>query len=379
MMGKKKPFLPSVSGLFKKTKESQNIDESEMPEAQLTSKDLVHACAMLQYCKKFHFDNKQPDDLCRKLFSIAEEHVAPDVEVVMAFMAEYPQGEPCACAFAIHKLIIASQKKTIEIPTKQIGMIFLSGKGPAKTLSILCGGQIYSLVVEHAQADTLLDFLQRSKDACMADIKSKISDEAKIKKYPLPSRIDGHPIQYAYIENIDPQTGIDITQDILDGEERVVEIHSSSENIELLWNGKVFGIIHDPKKAEMVSDWQRKGLPCHAVLLSNGDQVNLRFYRDKRIGNEFREQTIVALSSYKSAAKQEVIEFLENGDELQLEENYDKDDAVDVIPRHDLDKIGSLPKNIAAKYLQEGAFGAFYERGDEDDDGIIKPYIRIFW
>ena len=379
MMGKKKPFLPSVSGLFKKTKESQNIDESEMPEAKLTSKDLVHACAMLQYCKKFHFDNKQPDDLCRKLFSIAEEHVAPDVEVVMAFMAEYPQGEPCACAFAIHKLIIASQKKTIEIPTKQIGMIFLSGKGPAKTLSILCGGQIYSLVVEHAQADTLLDFLQRSKDACMADIKSKISDEAKIKKYPLPSRIDGHPIQYAYIENIDPQTGIDITQDILDGEERVVEIHSSSENIELLWNGKVFGIIHDPKKAEMVSDWQRKGLPCHAVLLSNGDQVNLRFYRDKRIGNEFREQTIVALSSYKSAAKQEVIEFLENGDELQLEENYDKDDAVDVIPRHDLDKIGSLPKNIAAKYLQEGAFGAFYEYGEEDDEGIITPYIRIYW
>lgn len=170
MMGKKKPFLPSVSGIFKKSKESQNIDESEIQEAPLTSKDLVHAGAMLQYCKKFHFDNKQPDDLCRKLFSIAEDHVAPDVEVVMAFMAEYPQGEPCACAFAIHKLIIASQKETIEIPTKQIGMIFPSGKGPVKTLSILCGGQIYSLVVEHAQVDTLLDFLRRSKSACMEDI-----------------------------------------------------------------------------------------------------------------------------------------------------------------------------------------------------------------
>lgn len=229
MMGKKKPFLPSVSGIFKKSKESQNIDGSEIQEAPLTSKDLVHAGAMLQYCKKFHFDNKQPDDLCRKLFSIAEDHVAPDVEVVMAFMAEYPQGEPCACAFAIHKLIIASQKETIEIPTKQIGMIFPSGKGPVKTLSILCGGQIYSLVVEHAQVDTLLDFLRRSKDACMADIKAELAQASFCISIDLPKTsehsIDSYKLSEKEILNLENYYVVDVeTTGLNQQTDKIVEI-----------------------------------------------------------------------------------------------------------------------------------------------------------
>ena len=355
------------------------ITQNEL--GDLNSKQLVYADAMVRYCKHFGFDNGLTDAACKELFAEAERHVAPDTEVVMAFVARYPveSNVPCACAFAVHKLIIAARDNILELPTDQIKEISPAGDGSSEKLLIRCGEISYELGVDAAHAGSILDFLRRSKDACMADIKAEISEETKIKKYPLPSKIDGHPIQYAYIKDFEPQNGIDVTKDILDGEERIVEIHSSNENIELFWNGKIFGIIHDPQKAEMVSDWQRKGLPCHAILLSNGKQVNLRFYRDKRIGNEFREQTIVALSDYKSAAKQEVIEFLENGDELHLVENCDKDDAVDVIPRYDLDKIGSLPKEIAVKYLQEGAFGAFYERGDENDDGVIKPYIRIFW
>ena len=223
MMGKKKPFLPSVSGIFKKSKESQNIDESEIQEAPLTSKDLVHAGAMLQYCKKFHFENKQPDDLCRKLFSIAEDHVAPDVEVVMAFMSEYPQGEPCACAFAIHKLIIASQAETIEIPTKRIGMIFMSGKGPEKMISILCGGQIYSLGVEHAQADTLLDFLRRSKDACMKDI---IAEDKKDPLYiSTINSIDTHKLSEDDILHLEEYYVIDVeTTGLNKSADKIVEL-----------------------------------------------------------------------------------------------------------------------------------------------------------
>ena len=199
----------------------------------------------------------------------------------------------------------------------------------------------------------------------------------QIKKYKFPKRVDGHLIQYAYGMNFTPLEGVDVTRDILNGEERLVEVVSNGSIIDLYFNERKFGYIQDQSKAQMVFDWKYKGFPCHAILLSSDNKVNLRFYRDKRIGNETREQTIVALISYKSVRKQEIIEFLENGDELIFEENYDKEDAVDIIA--ECDKIGSLPKKIAVRYLQDGAFGAFYEHGEENDEGIITPYIRIFW
>lgn len=141
----------------------------------LDSKKLVHADAMVRYCKHFGFDNGLPDTACKDLFSNAERCVAPDTEVVMAFIAQYPAdtGAPCACAFAVHKLIVAAQNNVLELPTDRIEEISLSGD--AGEIIIRCGGISYELGVDARQASGILDFLRRSKDACMTDIQAEVN------------------------------------------------------------------------------------------------------------------------------------------------------------------------------------------------------------
>lgn len=141
--------------------------------SDLNSKRLIHADAMIRYCRHFGFDNGLSDAELKELFSEAERRVAPDTEVVMAFVAQYPMGSgvTCACAFAVHKLIVAAQDNVLELPTDRIEEISLSGD--AGEIIIRCGGISCELGVDARQADSILDFLRRSKDACMADIKAE--------------------------------------------------------------------------------------------------------------------------------------------------------------------------------------------------------------
>ena len=341
----------------------------------LDSKKLVHADAMVRYCKHFGFECGLSDAACKDLFSNAERCVAPDTEVVMAFIAQYPAdtGAPCACAFAVHKLIVAAQDNVLELPTDRIEEISLSGD--AGEIIIRCGGISYELGVDARQASGILDFLRRSKDACMTDIQA----ENAIKKYCLPEKVDGHPLQYEYEREFVPENGVDVVADILNGEERLVDARPAGKAIELSLDGKVFGTIYDDKKAEMLSDWNKKGLPCRVVLLDTGASVNIRFYRDRRVGNEFREQAVVRLTKYKDDYAQQVIELLDPGDELKLEEGSDDDDKEIVEVLSNDEYIGQLPAKATAKYIEEGAYGVFFEKGQEDNDGIIVPYVRIYW
>ncbi len=143
----------------------------------LTSRDLVHADAMVQYCKHFHFDGGLSDNLSLELFRLAEGRVPPDTEVVMAFVgvkdftSPTDHGAPCAFAFAVHKLIAAARDTVMEFQTEEISDISLTGNGSMRRLTIRCAGYTYDFGVDGAQANTILDFLSRSKDACMADIK----------------------------------------------------------------------------------------------------------------------------------------------------------------------------------------------------------------
>lgn len=197
----------------------------------------------------------------------------------------------------------------------------------------------------------------------------------------LPTKKDGHPIQYAYVLDIDPADGVDLFDDIIQDTEKFVIPSPAGNEIILIYEDKLIGKISNPEKAKMLSDWIKKGFPYDAILRADGKTINLRFYRDKRTGNEYREQTVIAWTSYKSQAKQDALSFLEPGDALDLEENYGREDAVDVL-YDGLEKIGSLPKKIAHRVLEEGAYGAFYEKSesqDTDDGEIIKPYIRIYW
>lgn len=150
------------------------ITQNEL--GDLNSKQLVYADAMVRYCKHFGFDNGLTGAACKELFAEAERHVAPDTEVVMAFVARYPveSNVPCACAFAVHKLIIAARDNILELPTDQIKEISLAGDGSSEKLLIRCGEISYELGVDAAHAGSILDFLRRSKDACMVDIRAEV-------------------------------------------------------------------------------------------------------------------------------------------------------------------------------------------------------------
>ena len=191
-----------------------------------------------------------------------------------------------------------------------------------------------------------------------------------------PHKKNGQPIRYVYTRYIVPIAGVNVEKTVLGDSEKEVDIRSNGTNIELLYNGMVFGTITDEEKAKMVSDWYKKGLPCNAILLAPGDRVNLRFYKDKRIGNEYRTQDVIQLLNYKSEEKQDTITFLENGDELDLEED---DDQETVYVSYAGAQIGKLPKKYAIKYLEEGAYAAFFEKSDMNENDISVPFVRIYW
>lgn len=196
----------------------------------------------------------------------------------------------------------------------------------------------------------------------------------------IPDRKDGAPLQYTYTVKIS----------LLN--ETALRAHHENKN----WyftpqdiDGKVHLFLGDDdiailkQREDMLRDWIRRGDPyiiCFKNLSEkSGATAFIAFYRDKRKGNEWREQTVVALVSYKSSEKQDIIMSLQEGDEVTLVED---DTSVEV--RVDGDPIGKLPKKYAKRYIEEDAYGAFFEKieYDEGDSNLNfkqQPYIRIFW
>ena len=137
------------------------------------------------------------------------------------------------------------------------------------------------------------------------------------------------------------------------------------------------GVLVD--RVDMLRDWLKRGDPFllyfENLSKENGCLGRIAFYRDKRKGNEWREQTVVSLVSYKSGEKQEVLESLQEGDEVQIEE--EDDDNVSITS--DDQMIGKLPKKYARRCVEEGAHSAFIEKLEYDEVGKMQPFIRIYW
>lgn len=201
----------------------------------------------------------------------------------------------------------------------------------------------------------------------------------KLEKYP--AYADGAKIRYTYVLPLTAYEGINVTDEILCGEERIVSPMPSGDKIILKANGREFGYVGDAKKAEMLSDWKQNGDPVKAVLLADGDHINLLFYKDLRKHAGNREQTVTPLTDYNGSAKQRTIRRLSAGDELELEEDYDHEGNVTV--SYMGSAIGALPAEHFKKYMEHGAYAAFVESlEDEHDDNcglICKPAIRIYW
>ncbi len=232
--------------------------------------------------------------------------------------------------------------------------------------------------VSPAVSATKTDAIYSSASSCQSPPAAP-----SVEKISPHSQKDNQPLKYAYDFDVVPAPGIDVIKDILGTAEKYVKPVPAGNEIVLRYDGRVFGKILDHKKAEMLADWIRGGFPFEAILRTNG-KVNLRFYKDKRKGNEFREQTVTALTAFKSESRQTIIGFLEPGEELEPSENFERQDTVDILYMG-IDKIGSLPKKLAQRYINEGAYGVFYEKGEDTEDvdkygdPVIRPYVRIYW
>lgn len=181
---------------------------------------------------------------------------------------------------------------------------------------------------------------------------------------------NGHPLKYSYIFQGVPVDGISIKNDILQNSEKEIDVAQYNDKIELSYNGTIFGYIDNAQKAAMLSDWKKRQLPYEAILLKDCT-INLRFYRDMRIGNDFREQTVTSLINYKRQNVQETLLFMDNdGKELTIDEDE---------KGYYIDDLGRFNKQISERFMNEEPYGVFFEEAVEDDNGYLKPYVRIYW
>ena len=189
-----------------------------------------------------------------------------------------------------------------------------------------------------------------SRSLCLNHPKPKPEDI-----FHIPYKKDGAPLAYKYNVSFSlSDVGI---SDIFKNQPQLIakqidqDIHLFSGDIDL-------GVLIE--RADMVSDWLRRGDPYLAVVnqvINESCHITLAFYRDKQKQYEGREQTVTALTGYKAEQKQDTITCLTAGD-----------------------VIGSLPKKYAVRFIKEGAALIIFDHYDEDEDTFIaKPFVKIYW
>lgn len=198
----------------------------------------------------------------------------------------------------------------------------------------------------------------------------------------IPPKIDGEPRSYTYILDFNAYNTDDVRAILIDGD-ITVDVHPKDSRIEVVTSDMPIGYVDNPGLAKMLSDFIRRGEPYFAVLRYPGNKIVLAFYRDRRKGQEQREQTVSALTRYKSSETQDSISCLSKGDELKLESDYDNNGNEFVTVESDVGIIGRLPKKIAERVSYNQPYGVFFEKYEEietdDFETIYKPYIRIYW
>lgn len=202
--------------------------------------------------------------------------------------------------------------------------------------------------------------------------------------FKIPERIGDCLRVYFYADlRVDLTTeAMQIAEKMQSDNKWTFDVANKSEEIELSYNGELFGKLCD--KSDMVADWLKRGDPLIIGLKTISDDANLpcqafaAFYRDekKRLAN--RENEVVKLVKYTNKDIQENICYMHEGEKVDLEEDYDGDDSV-IVSSVGME-IGHLPKKQARKFVADGCAGAFVEEIEYDDekDRYI-PHIRIYW
>ena len=192
-------------------------------------------------------------------------------------------------------------------------------------------------------------------------------------------RVDGQPLVYNYVLPFEATT-----HDTHPGEELEASADREGDTIRYWVDGIMVGQTAEAKRAQMVEDFTESGDPCLAYILSDRTTVNLRFFRDRRKGQEWREQAVIIPVSYKGTARQETISVLSPGDPLELDE---ADAPGSILYRGEI--IGKLPSKEWKRAEDEGIYGLFVEDVIEEEQAVDEykgdyktvyiPHIRIIW
>lgn len=201
----------------------------------------------------------------------------------------------------------------------------------------------------------------------------------KAKSKPRKEWVDGAPLAYNYVLPFVPASlpntnGVEIEADV----------KSTEDTIEYWVAGVLAGHTQDRTKAEMVRDFISKGEPCIAYILPDRTNVNLRFFRDRRKGQEWRKQTVIVPVNYKGSNQQEIISCLREGEPLLL----DEDEKPGTIFSHG-DPIGKLRAADIKRTDEIGIYGLFVEKIEKtkittdeysmESKTVYVPHIRIIW
>lgn len=97
----------------------------------------------------------------------------------------------------------------------------------------------------------------------------------------------------------------------------------------------------------------------------------------ERLENGESVERTYRLTHCVAPAVQDAILFSYEGEKVYFAGDDEHDDVVWIMNKVE-GRLGRLPKDAAARYLEEGALGVFI-KSLEDEDGNTIPYVRVFW
>lgn len=195
----------------------------------------------------------------------------------------------------------------------------------------------------------------------------------------IPSKVDSIPIAYRRYQTGIVSQQLSIYEQMQKNGDFSVSAEEKDGKILLYYHQNQYALINDAKTEEMIKDWIRNKEPF-LIYANSTDTVYVALYRDKRKKMADREHEVVKLTAFSSNAKQETISFLEDGEELDIEEDYDNNGNDIVIVMRKGDEIGRLPKKQANRIKSEGFAGCFLDHieTDVEKDKYI-PFVDIYW
>ena len=198
-------------------------------------------------------------------------------------------------------------------------------------------------------------------------------------------RKDDCPLAYSYSRVPYILTDEKTVKECMENGQWEVEPKIVNNEVHLFAKSKDIGTCTE--RSNMIKDWLINQEPLTIYLdritATDSGQVSgtimIAFYRDRRKGQEWRKQSVVALTAYRSEDVQMDLESVNPGDPVEFEDEFD---GVSVTCCGAV--IGKLPKSYCEKVLESSYYGAFVEEVEEvekesDFTTFLKPTIRIYW